>query len=118
MHQLEDMKVTLADYLKNYNVTEEQLHEAWHADAKQAIEEHAFLNAFATDRKVAIDEAEFMKFLEAVKGDRKVYDEKAWVESLRSLYFKNKGFEKLLTEVKANLGMKEEKPVNDIQMAA
>lgn len=118
MHQLEDQKIAMDDYLKAYNVTHEQLHEAWHADAKQAIEEHAFLNAFAQAREIKINEEEFLKFMQAVKGNREVVEDKAWVESLRSLFFKNKGFEKLLAEVKENLGMKDEKPKNDIKLAA
>jgi FKBP-type peptidyl-prolyl cis-trans isomerase (trigger factor) len=116
MHQLEQMKTTLEEYEKAYNITHEQLHTAWEADAKQAIEEHVFLNEYAKSQNIVINEDEFMQFVEQVKGDKEMPEDKNWLESLRSLYYKNKGFEKLLAAVKENLGIKDEKPKNDIKL--
>ena len=39
-----------------------------------------------------------------------------WLQSMQSVYFKNKAFEKLLSEVKTNLGVADSTPKKKIEL--
>jgi FKBP-type peptidyl-prolyl cis-trans isomerase (trigger factor) len=108
MHQLEDAGLTLEGYLKQYDMKIEDMEKAWHDDSRTALEEHIFLNKYAVEKKLEVNETEFAEFVKQVAGNNKEqYTNKAWLESLYSLFFKQKAFEKMLTEVKESLGIKD-----------
>jgi trigger factor len=116
-HQLEDSNLTLEEYLKQYSVTIEELEEAWKKDAKEALEEHFFLNAYAESKKLQITQEEFNSFVKSLNPTEQMLKNDQWVDSLKSLFFKNKAFAELVKEVKANLGI-EEKPKKQIEFAS
>lgn len=109
MHQLEDAKMSLEDYLKNYSVKIEDMKKAWLEDSKQALEEHIFLAKYAEANEIKFDENEFMEFVKSTTGQTEVKYNKEWIESLRSLFFKQKSFDHLIKSVKTNLGITDEK---------
>jgi len=114
MHQLEDAKIKLDDYLKQYNAKLEDLQKAWHEDSKEALEEHLFLNKYVEEKGIKADETEFQKFVEQVKGGQQVEYNQEWLESLRGLFLKQKGFEAFIKEVSDNLGIKPEQKKKDL----
>jgi FKBP-type peptidyl-prolyl cis-trans isomerase (trigger factor) len=117
MHQLEDAGLKLDEYLQQYNVKIEELEEAWKKDAKEALEEHFFLNKYAESKELQITQDEFNAFLKSLNPTEQMLKNAQWVDSIKSLFFKNKAFSELIKEVKANLGI-EEKPKNKIEFAS
>lgn len=117
MHQLEDAKLTLEGYLKQYNVKIEDLQKSWHEDSHGALEEHLFLSKYVDEKKIVVDEAEFQKFVDQVKAGQKVEYNQEWLDSLKSLFIKQKGFEAFIKEVSDNLGIKPEVKKKDLVMA-
>lgn len=117
MHQLEDAKISMEDYLKQYDVKKEELDEAWKKDAKEALEEHFFLNAYAESKKLQITQDEFNAFIKSLNPTEQMLNNAQWVDSIKGVFFKNKAFAELIKEVKANLGI-EEKPKNKIEFVS
>ncbi|HQG57808.1 MAG TPA: trigger factor [Candidatus Dojkabacteria bacterium] len=116
MHQLEDMKISMDQYLQAYNITEEKLKEAWKVDSKQAIEEHVLLTEYAKNAEIKFDENEFVQFIQNSGAPKEYMQNYNWLQSMQSVYFKNKAFEKLLSEVKTNLGVADSTPKKKIEL--
>lgn len=118
MHQLEDMNISMEQYLQTYNLTHEKLHEAWDTDSKQALEEHLLLNEYAKGADIKFDQNEFIQFLQSSGAPKEYFQDYNWLQSMQSLFFKNKAFEKLTSEVKANLGIKDDSAKKKIELVS
>ncbi|GAB4163787.1 MAG: hypothetical protein Fur003_6260 [Candidatus Dojkabacteria bacterium] len=116
MHDLENAKMTMADYEKSQGITHEQMHEAWHKDAQEALETDLLLKTYAEERKVTIEDDELKAEIDKIKvanrgreGDRpELYEDPRWIAQIKSILIKQKAYRDLIVEV---IGEYVEEPV-------
>ncbi|HVX93215.1 MAG TPA: trigger factor [Candidatus Dojkabacteria bacterium] len=103
MHNLEERKVTLDDFLKANNLTMETMKEMWKKDAKEALEADVFLNLYAKENKIEISDEELKEEVENIKEKNKGveydYDNKEWQLYIKRVMLKEKAFGDLMDKV-------------------
>ncbi len=117
MHSLEDMKVTLKEFLNIRNITIEQLREQWWKDSLEALENDVFLNAYAKERSIKVSEAELNEEIKRIKEANKnaeasLFDNPEWRRYIEHVMLKRRAYEMFLKEVgfEQDSGEKNEKP--------
>ncbi|MBD3329824.1 hypothetical protein GF357_05015 [Candidatus Dojkabacteria bacterium] len=99
MHRLQDAKTNLKDWLKENNMTVEDLEKAWKEDAEQALKEHFFLVKYAQENDIKAREEQIQNYIAEIKKQRKDFKETPeWRNMIESVFIKQNALSDLLSK--------------------
>ena len=103
----EEMKnrgVKVEDFLKQSEVSMEEMEEAWKKDGKEALETDVFLNLYADKNEIKVTKEELDKKIELIKksqpnADESIFSNDQWLEYIKRVETKEKAFREFVKEV-------------------
>lgn len=118
MQDIKSSDVSLRDFLKERELTMEQLKEMWEKDSREALGNDIFLRAYAKEKKIELTDEEMNKEIENLKQsakahyemehaghdhpshfDETVYDDPSWREQISTYILKQKAYQELMNEL-------------------
>ena len=104
----EDMQKRGTDtdsFLKAYGITIEKMREGWQKDAKEALENDVFLNLYAKEKNIQVDEKDLQEQIDSIKKtapegtDEHIFEDEQWRDYIRKVMRKEKAFAEFKKEV-------------------